>query len=78
MKQIYGILREWKEESQTRGVIQFNFDFRTGQLTIYTSFPGWLIGKAGCYFDKYNKKLQEQISTFKSIKIVETDCYYVR
>jgi ribosomal protein S3 len=77
MEKIYEILKEWKTESKTNGVIQFNYSYRTGNLTIYTSYPGWFIGKAGCYFDKYTNMLKNQMSSFKSIKIIETNYYYV-
>jgi ribosomal protein S3 len=78
MKQIYEILKEWKEESKAGGVIQFKYDYRTGELTIYTSYPGWLIGRAGCCVNKYSDILKEQIPSFKSLKIIETDYYFIK
>lgn len=76
MKQIYEILKEWKKESGAKGVIQFKYSCLTGNLTIYTSYPGWLIGKAGLLVEKYRNILKEKIIGFKSLEIVETDYYY--
>ena len=52
-KKIQKIMKKWKEESGATRVIQFKY--RSGILTIYTSQPGWLIGKAGVLSDKYGK-----------------------
>lgn len=72
------ILKQWQEESGATSPIQFKTPHATGILTIYTSQPGWLIGKAGCYVEKYEKILKK-CNTFevKSIEIQEVDGYIV-
>lgn len=43
-------------------------------LKIYTSQPGFLIGKGGSLVDKYNKIFKQELGTcFEKIEMVETD-----
>ena len=50
-KIIQKILKKWKCESGAKRVIQFRY--RNGILSIFTSEPGYMIGKAGCLVYKY-------------------------
>lgn len=77
MSRVYDILRKWKEECGSKGVTQFKYSFSTGILTIYTAFPGYFIGKAGCYVDKYTEVFKNEIHGFNSIKFEVTDYYYI-
>jgi ribosomal protein S3 len=72
------ILKKWKEESGVTNSIQFKRLFSRStngkcKLTIYTSRPGWLIGKAGCYADKYITEIKKEFGYIESIEIIETD-----
>lgn len=69
------ILKDWKEEVGVTRVIQYRY--RNGILTIYTSQPGLLIGKAGVTVDKYGKILKKEISNFENLEFVETEYYWV-
>lgn len=69
------ILKDWKEEAGATRVIQYRY--RNGLLTIFTSQPGWLIGKAGVLVDKYREILKKEIYDFEKLEFVETAYYWV-
>lgn len=78
MEYIFKILKAWKEESMMeRGVIQFKYNYSTGILVLYTTYPGWLIGKAGCHINKYTEIFKNEIYGFNSIEFIQTDYNYV-
>lgn len=77
MEYISRIIKKWKEESGVSGVIQFKYSHSTGVLTIYTAYIGYLIGKAGCHYDKYKGIFKTEIHDFKGIEFIETDFYAV-
>lgn len=62
------VLKEWVDESRTPEPIQFSYG--KGELFIYTSSPGYLIGKAGTLYNKYKDKLISEFSDLKSVRIV--------
>ena len=70
------ILKQWKEESGAKGVIQFKY-FIDGTLTIYSAYSGYLIGKEGHLVNKYKEILKELLHDFNSIKFEETNYHYV-
>lgn len=72
---IMNILKRWKAEAGAKRVIQFRYS--KGVLTIYTSQPGFLIGKAGKLHEKYNNIFENELQGFKKIMFVETDYYWV-
>ena len=74
-KRIQKILKSWKNESGATRVIQFKY--RNGILEIFTSQPGWLIGKAGVLVDKYTEILKRELHDFKELKFIETSYYWV-
>lgn len=68
---IQKILKDWKVESGASRVVQFRY--REGILTIYTSQPGYLIGKAGCLVYKYEDIFKNKLRDFDKVSFVETD-----
>lgn len=76
-KQIIDILTQWKYECKATTILQFKMSYSTGILIIYTSQPGYFIGKAGCYFNKYTEMFKEEFSGFNNIEIVEVDNYVI-
>jgi ribosomal protein S3 len=74
---IKAILSSWKEEVNVQGVIQYKLSFTTRELTIFTSKPGYFIGKAGCHVDKYLKMLKEKHLGIESIKFQEVDSFVI-
>lgn len=75
-KKIQRIIKEWKKESGVSRVVQWKLD-RDGILQIFTSQPGFMIGKAGKIYDKYNEMLKKELGTaFKSISFEETSWWW--
>ena len=73
------IIKEWKDESGVKGIIQINAcPTVRATLTICTDRPGLMIGKGGCLIDKYREKIQKEYPNIKKIEFVETDSWYIR
>jgi len=72
---IQKILKQWKKEAGATRVIQYRY--RNGILTIYSSQPGLLIGKAGVFVNKYKEILEKKVYDFKNLEFVETEYYWV-
>ena len=70
-KIIQKVLKEWKQESGAKRVIQFRY--RDGILSIFTSEPGYMIGKAGCLVNKYEDILKNEFSDFTKVEFTETE-----
>lgn len=68
--EIRKILKDWKKESGSNRVMQYKY--RGGRLTIYTSQPGYIIGKGGATLSKYNEILKEKVLDLTNIDLVET------
>lgn len=80
-RRITDIIKEWKEEAGLKHkdiVLTSPYPYLRETLTIYTSKPGYMIGKAGKLFDKYRTIISEQFPKIRDIKIVETDRWYIR
>lgn len=70
------VLKEWVDESRIPEPIQFSYG--KGELFIYTSRPGYLIGKAGTLYNKYKDKLMSEFDDLNSVHIVEVHLVRVR
>ena len=67
----------WKSGNVKVGakrVIQFRY--RNGILSIFTSEPGYMIGKAGCLVYKYEDILKKEFSDFIKVEFTETENYW--
>ena len=64
-------LVDWKEESHSTAPIMFRVHNNT--LYIYTSQPGYLIGKAGYLVNKYSAVIKEQTDDEFELEIVDVD-----
>ncbi len=73
-KIIQKIIKKWIEESGATRVVQYRY--RDGILSIYTSQPGYMIGKAGCLVYKYEDILKNELSDLEKIDFVETEYYW--
>ena len=72
---IQRILKQWKKESKSKVPMQYRY--MDGVLEIYTTQPGWYIGKAGILGNKYIDILKSEVHDFKELKLVETEyCWY--
>ena len=72
-KYLINMLKEWKRECRATTIVQFSYNYITGILIIYTSQPGYFIGKSGCYINKYLELCKRDNSSFNNIEIYETD-----
>lgn len=73
-RKIQKILNAWKKESGVNRVLQFKYG--NGVLEIFTSQPGWLIGKGGVIVDKYIEIFKKELYDFQKLKFVETSYYW--
>lgn len=64
------VLQEWANEAKTTEPISYWFS-EDGILRIYTSQPGYLIGKSGNLVGKFEKKLRDKCRDIKGIHFVE-------
>jgi len=71
------IIKQWKDEAGCRGVIQYKYSYLTKTLTIYTTYPGYLIGKGGSIVDKYRTILKDEFREDISIQFIETELEYI-
>lgn len=63
------IILEWKKEAKADKPVQFSY--KNNEVFIYTSQPGYLIGKAGVLYNKYKAKLMESFDNCDFVHIVE-------
>ena len=78
-REISKIIKEWKDEAKVPEVIQVSpYSSTSKTITIFTSKPGWLIGKNGVLHNKYFDKLKEVNKNLSELKYVETDGWYVK
>lgn len=65
------IIEEWCQEAHVTEPVGYYKDFRNKEWVIYTTKPGWLIGKAGVTLRKYEKILNNEFYCNYKVKIVE-------
>lgn len=72
------ILREWKQKcfGKYRMRYIFGYTFNDGILTIFSNYPGILIGKAGTTINEYSGKLKESCTDIKEVHIKELMTVY--
>lgn len=68
---IQKIIKKRKKEAGATRVVQWTY--RQGILTIYTSEPGYLVGKAGILCNKYGDIFKKELPNFIHYWIVETN-----
>lgn len=66
-------LKEWKAESHITSPIMYRYNYNEKILTIYTNLPGWLIGRGGWLYKKYDEIIKERAGYSVKIEFVETD-----
>lgn len=81
MKKLTKIIKQWKDEaglSSNDIVLISACPTVHEELKICTSKPGYMIGKGGCLFEKYNNLIRENFKNIKKISFVETESWYIR
>lgn len=71
IRRIWRILIKWKAEIGYEWSIQFRYS--DGILTLFTPYPGVLIGYHGEIIKKYRKIFSEEMSSFKEVQFMKTD-----
>jgi ribosomal protein S3 len=63
------IILKWMKEAKTDKPVQFNY--HNSEVYIYTSQPGYLIGKAGALYNKYKALLMDSFDNCDRVHIIE-------
>lgn len=75
-KKIQRIIKEWKKECGISRVVQWKLG-RDGNLQIYTSQPGFMIGREGKTYYKYKEILEKELGNdFKTVTFEETSWWW--
>lgn len=72
MRKFDKVISLWKMEAHLNEPVMYDVNYDTKEILIYTTRPGWLIGKAGCLINKYTEIMKEEWSIFKGFKFKET------
>ena len=54
------------------GYNMYDVNYDTREILIYTTRPGWLIGKAGCLVNKYTEIMKKEWPIFNGFRFKET------
>lgn len=73
---IKSIVRQWKYEAKVTSMIQFKCT-RDGEITIYTSQPGFMVGMHGSIIKKFRDIFKDEIRGFENIRLVEVERYSI-
>ena len=67
------LVTEWKKKSGMGHIrkVMFSYDSKEGLVTVYSSRPGYMIGKAGCHINEYTEKMK--VLGVKEVKIKEVE-----
>lgn len=63
-------LRDWKEDSSIP-VLMYKIKWDKGIIVLYTTNPGWLIGKRGCRIEIFRERLKKIWPQFVDFNFVE-------
>lgn len=77
MSQLKTVITNWVDEAHVTSPVLYNMGHITKTLVIFTTQPGWMIGKAGGLLEKYHKIITEDVPFCRGIhvKIVEAQEY---
>lgn len=65
------VMKKWLKEAKLKEDIYYNIDYNERIITIYTTRPGWLIGKQGYLVEKYTSIMQDKWNSFVGFKFIE-------
>ena len=66
-------LKEWKDESGSKTPLLFKYKYGEDQVCMYTSEPGYFIGRGGKLIQKYERILKSRIGSKTTVLLVETN-----
>lgn len=81
LNDITKIIKEWKDEARLNHndiVLISACPTIRETLKICTNKLGWMIGKYGWLYEKYEEKILKQFESIKNIEFVETDPWHIR
>lgn len=81
MRNITKIIKQWKDEAglNLNDIILVSAcPSVREELKICTNKPGYMIGREGCLFKKYEKLIKENYKNINKISFVETYSWYIR
>lgn len=59
-------------EAHLNEPVMYDVNYDTKEILIYSTRPGYLIGREGCLVDKYTEMMKKEWSIFKGFKFKET------
>ena len=65
------VVREWLKEAHLKEDVMYDVDYNSKSVMIYTTRPGWLIGRAGYLVLKYTDKMHEYWPEFSTFQFKE-------
>lgn len=65
------LIEKWCKECGVTSPIGYDNDLGNGVMTIYTKYPGALIGRGGEKIDKFKADLKEEFGRSYEVKFVE-------
>lgn len=81
MVRITDVIKKWKDEAGLKNtdiILIGACPTVRETLKICTNKPGWMIGKAGCLYNKYKDIIFEKYPHIKQIEFIETETRYIR
>ena len=66
------VISLWKMEACLSEPVMYDVNYDTREILIYTTRPGWLIGKAGCLVNKYTEVMKKEWPIFNGFRFKET------
>lgn len=66
------VISLWKMEAHLNEPVMYDVNYDAKEILIYSTRPGYLIGREGCLVNKYTEMMKEEWSIFKGFKFKET------
>ena len=66
------VISLWKMEARLSEPVMYDVNYDTWEILIYTTRPGWLIGKEGCLVNKYTEVMKKEWPIFNGFRFKET------
>ena len=65
---ILKIVSDWKKEAGVKTPVLYKFDRKRNKMVLYTTRPGFMIGRAGVLYNKYEALLKNDIRGREYVK----------
>ena len=71
-RKIERVIFHWKGDSHLQEPVMYDVNYDTKEILIYSTRPGWLIGREGELVHKYEDFMRAVWPAFKGFKFKET------